>query len=59
MEQIFTAYGSATVRPYLGAVKSLLLPIVAEAINMVDALYFHSLPAEQISRSLAPLRGRP
>ena len=35
------AYGSATVRPYVGAVKSLLLPIVALAINPTDASYFH------------------
>ena len=36
------AYGSATVRPYVGAVKGVALPIVSQAINRGDARYFHS-----------------
>ena len=35
------AYGSATVRPYVGAVKRVALPIVALAINRPGAPYFH------------------
>lgn len=35
------AYGSATVRPYVGAVKRVALPIVALAINRSGAPYFH------------------
>ena len=35
------AYGSATVRPYVGAVKRVALPIVSEGINRIDAPHFH------------------
>jgi hypothetical protein len=40
----FMAYGSATVRPYVGAVKRVALPIVFQAINAVGAPHFHRLP---------------
>ena len=36
-------YGSATVRPYVGAVKRVALPIVALAINRAGAHEIHSL----------------
>ena len=41
----FRAYGMATVRPYVGAVKRVALPIVSQAINPRDAGYFHRGPA--------------
>lgn len=45
------AYGSATVRPYVGAVKRVALPIVSEAINRIDAPHFHRLsPASLLRR---------
>jgi hypothetical protein len=37
------AYGSATVRPYVGAVKRVALPIVSQAINYHLGSYFHRL----------------
>ena len=38
----FNAYGSETLLPYVGAVKSLALPIVYQAINRGGDRYFHS-----------------
>lgn len=35
------AYGSATVRPYVGAVKRVALPVVPQGINRIDAPHFH------------------
>ena len=45
------AYGSATVRPYVGAVKGVALPIVSQGINRIDAPHFHSLWTRPVSRS--------
>src|SRR5215475_836132 len=45
------AYGSATVRPYVGAVKRVALPIVPQGINGIDAPHFHRpSPASLIDR---------
>ena len=41
----FWLHGSATVRPYMGSVKPLLLPIVAQAINSSGAPHFHRNPS--------------
>ncbi len=51
-------YGSATVRPYVGAVKSLILPIVALAINRTDAPLFHNGRGDCLLAS-RHLRGKP
>jgi hypothetical protein len=38
-------HGSATVRPYIGAVKGVALPIVPQAINGTDGSYSHRVKA--------------
>ena len=54
----FMAYGSATVRPYVGAVKRVVLPIVSQAINPIGAPHFHRLPVAGLT-DLGPLSGTP
>ena len=51
------AYGSATVRPYVGAVKRVILPIVALAINRTGAPYFHSSRVDYLAEFRRP-RGK-
>jgi hypothetical protein len=45
------AYGSATVRPYVGAVKRVALPIVSQAINYHLGSYFHRLAQTSLNRN--------